>query len=147
MSGIIVGIDGSEHAHRALEWAAREAALRQVALNVVTVYQPVARYWVTPVPYVEEEPGIGKSAAEDAQQATDGALAGLGDGPRPASVTVRAVAGLPAEEILAVAADADMIVVGSRGSGGFKRLLLGSVSSQVVHHAHRPVVVIPADSD
>jgi nucleotide-binding universal stress UspA family protein len=58
---------------------------------------------------------------------------------------VRAVSGLPSEVLLDAAAGADMIVVGSRGAGGFKRLLLGSVSSQVSQHAHCPVVVIPAE--
>jgi nucleotide-binding universal stress UspA family protein len=64
---------------------------------------------------------------------------------RPPSVTVRAVAGLPSEALLDAAGDADMIVVGSRGAGGFKKLLMGSVASQITHHAHIPVVVIPAE--
>ena len=65
------------------------------------------------------------------------------------AVSLAAVArlvGLPADEILTAAQDADMIVVGSRGAGGFKKLLMGSVSSQVTHHARCPVVVIPADN-
>ncbi|MFZ0753664.1 MAG: universal stress protein, partial [Trebonia sp.] len=65
---------------------------------------------------------------------------------RPPAVTVLAVPGLPAETILDVAKDADMIVVGSRGAGGFKKLLLGSVASQVTRHARIPVVVIPAEN-
>ena len=59
---------------------------------------------------------------------------------------MRAVTGVPAEELLSAAADADMIVVGSRGAGGFKRLLLGSVATQVTHHAGCPVVVIPDEN-
>jgi nucleotide-binding universal stress UspA family protein len=61
-------------------------------------------------------------------------------------VTVRAATGLPAEALLEAAADADMLVVGSRGAGGFKRLLMGSVSTQVTHHAPCPVVVIPDEN-
>ena len=68
----------------------------------------------------------------------------LGDA-RPASVAVRAVNGFPAQELIEASRDADLIVVGSRGSGGFTKLLVGSVSSQVVHHAHCPVVVVPTE--
>ncbi len=62
---------------------------------------------------------------------------------RPESVTVQVVSGTPAHELLSTARDADMIVVGSRGAGGFARLVMGSVSTQVSHHAHCPVAVIP----
>jgi nucleotide-binding universal stress UspA family protein len=57
--------------------------------------------------------------------------------------TVRVATGHPAEELVTASRDADMLVVGSRGTGGFGRLLLGSVSSQVTHHAECPVVVVP----
>ena len=63
--------------------------------------------------------------------------------PGPRRVTVKAVTGLAAEALLQAAQDADMVVVGSRGAGGFKRLLMGSVSTQVTQHARCPVVVIP----
>jgi nucleotide-binding universal stress UspA family protein len=55
------------------------------------------------------------------------------------------VRGTSAEELLGAARDADMIVVGSRGAGGFARLLLGSVCTQIAHHAHCPVAIIPAE--
>jgi nucleotide-binding universal stress UspA family protein len=58
-------------------------------------------------------------------------------------ITVSATTGDMAEELVRASRDADMLVVGSRGSGGFARLLMGSVSSQVTHHAECPVVVIP----
>lgn len=57
-------------------------------------------------------------------------------------VTVNVVTGDPAEELIKASRDADMVVVGSRGSGGFTSLLMGSVSSKVTHHAAFPVVVI-----
>jgi nucleotide-binding universal stress UspA family protein len=64
---------------------------------------------------------------------------------RPESVTVQSVSGTPTEELLRAARDADMIMVGSRGAGGFTYPLLGSVSSRVAHRAHCPVVVIPSE--
>ena len=145
MPGIIVGIDSSTHSRRALEWAVSEAAARHAPLTVLTVSQALAGgYWGGPV-----YPGDldrTKQAQEAAQVETDEVLEKADEGCRPASVTVRAVVGVPAEELLHAAADADMIVVGSRGAGGFKRLLLGSVSTQVTHHAASPVVVIPDEN-
>jgi nucleotide-binding universal stress UspA family protein len=144
MPGIIVGIDGSAHSRQALEWAVNEAAVRHAPLTVLTVNQAVAGYWTSHVAYPGDMQRT-KQAREAAQVEADSMLKKAGEESRPASVTVRAVTGLPAEELIAATADADMIVVGSRGAGGFKRLLMGSVSSQVTHHAHCPVVVIPAD--
>lgn len=145
MPGIIVGVDGSDHSRHALEWAIREAAIRHTPLTVLTVQQAVAGYLGGPVLYSGDQ-DLAKQAREKAQEETDSMLEKVGHESRPASVTVQAVTGLPAETLLQAAADADMIVVGSRGAGGFKRLLMGSVSNQVTHHAHCPVVVIPADN-
>ena len=144
MPGIIVGIDGSVHSRRALEWAVSEAAIRGAPLTVLTVQQAIAGYW-GPVVY-PQDPDCAEQAAKVAQEETDSVLGKLDAGSRPPSVTVRAVVGLPADEILTAAQDADMIVAGSRGAGGFKKLLMGSVSSQVTHHARCPVVVIPAEN-
>jgi nucleotide-binding universal stress UspA family protein len=141
MTGIIVGIDGSDHSQRALEWAVHEAAIRDAPLTVITVYQAVAGLWGGPMLYPQDS-GLSARAREDAEEATEKAMANAG-GARPASVTVREIRGIPAEELVRASEDADMVVVGSRGTGGFARLLLGSVSSQVVHHAHCPVVVVP----
>jgi nucleotide-binding universal stress UspA family protein len=142
MSGIIVGIDGSGHSERALKWAAQEAVIRQVPLTVVTVHQLMVGYWGSAVNYADER-SLAERALELAQAQTDKVLAGLPA--RPSSVTVQSASGIPSEELLRAATDAGMLVVGSRGTGGFTRLLLGSVSSQVAHHARCPVVIIPAD--
>lgn len=143
MSGIVVGVDGSEHSRRALRWAVREAALRRAPLTVLTVQQAVAGYWGT-VTAFPGEPDAAKHALQAAQEETDSVLKEAGDAFPPLAVTVKAITGLPAEELLRAAGDADMIVVGTRGAGGFKRLLMGSVSTQVTHHARCPVMVIPA---
>jgi nucleotide-binding universal stress UspA family protein len=144
MPGIIVGIDGSDHSHRALEWAVHEAAVRQAPLTVLTVNQAVVGYGGGPVEY----PGDTErtlQAREAAQKYTDSILDAAES--RPPSVTVQSVTGLPAEEILRAADEADMVVLGSRGAGGFRRLRVGSVTHQVTHHTHCPVVIIPPDED
>ncbi len=143
MPGIVVGVDGSEHSRRALEWAVREAGLRRAALTVLAVQQVASNAWTGhPELYPVDQPAAEavRRAAEDAVQK---AVTQVGD-PAPASVTVRAVSGLAAQELVSASSDADLVVVGSRGSGGFSQLLLGSVSHQVVSHAACPVVVIPA---
>ena len=141
MAGIIVGVDGSHDAHRALEWAMQEAVARHAPLTVITVHQVAASTWTgTPIFLPGDEP-----AAEQARKAAEEAVAKaaqLGES-QPVSVTVRAVSGLPAQELIEASRDADLLVVGSRGGGGFARLMLGSVSDQVVHHAYCPVVVVP----
>lgn len=145
--GIIAGVDGSGHSQRALEWAAREAAARHLPLVVITVYQAVAGAWGSAIAY-PDDPVLAehaqKAAQEKAQEQVDEALARSG-GSHPGSVTIRAVSGNPAEELFSAAEDAGMIVVGSRGTGGFARLPLGSVASHLAHHAHCPVVIIPAE--
>ncbi|MGH3205199.1 MAG: universal stress protein [Streptosporangiaceae bacterium] len=141
MPGILVGIDGSAHSQRAMEWAAKEAAVRHTSLTVLTVHQAVAGFWGGSLHYSGDD-ALTARARDAAQAETDKVLSGLQA--RPESVTVTAVHGIPAEEILNAGADADMIVVGSRGGGGFARLLLGSVSATVAEHAKVPVMILPA---
>ena len=144
MPGIIVGIDGSGHSRRALDWAIHEAAVRHAPLTVLTVQQAMTNFWTGPMIYPEDTE-LAEHARKIAQDETDDALGKLAGDARPPEVTVLALPGFPSEAILGVARDADMIVLGSRGAGGFKKLLMGSVASQVTHHAHIPVVVIPAE--
>ncbi len=141
MPGILVGIDGSAHSQRALEWAAKEAAVHHTSLTVLTVHQAVAGFWGGALRFQGDD-ALTAKARDAAQAETDKVLSGVEA--RPESVTVRAVHGIPAEEILNAGADADMIVVGSRGGGGFARLLLGSVSATVAEHAKVPVMILPA---
>jgi nucleotide-binding universal stress UspA family protein len=143
MSGIVVGIDGSHNASRALEWAMAEAAIRKTQLAVITVLPEPASQWTgRPVPLGGDAERIAeiRKSAEAAVAATG---AKLGGG-KPESVTVTAVAGFPAETLINASKDSDLLVVGTRGGGGFASLIVGSVSNQVVHHASCPVVVVPA---
>ena len=144
MPGILVGIDGSDHSERALEWAMKEAGLRHQPVTVLAVHQVVRSLLGTPQVYPGDRELV-QPAQAAAQELTDKVLAAL-SGPRPESVTVQAVSGIPAEALMEVAVNqnADMIVLGSRGAGGFARLALGSVTSQVAHHAPCPVVIIPS---
>lgn len=147
MPGIIVGVDGSGHSRRALEWAISEAAIRQTPLTVLVVHQTVTG--LRPSPQVVPEPGdevLAEHARKVAQEETDTALARLPAEARVPEVTVLAIVGAPVEEILRVSRDADMIVIGSRGTGHYKKPLLGSVSYALIRHSQCPVVVIPADS-
>ncbi len=141
MSGIIVGVDGSAHSRKALEYAAKEAAAHHTSLTVLTVHQAVRDVYGSVANYPEDA-SLTDKARQAAQAETDEVLAGLSD--RPDSVTVRAVHGLPAEELVNAAQGADMVVMGSRGAGGFARLILGSVATQVSHHANCPVLIVPA---
>jgi len=141
MPGILVGLDGSHYSERALEWAAKEAALRQVPLRVLAVHTVPAGWTGRGVAYPEDKELVAGTKTA-ARELTDKVLAGIG-GARPDGVTVDAVNGIPAEVLLRASEDADMIVLGARGGGGFARLHLGSVSDQVAHHAHCPVVIIP----
>lgn len=142
MAGIVVGVDGSDHAHRALTWAMKEAAVRHAQLTVLAVHAVAASAWTgNPIilPGDQEIVGNIRSAVEETVAKT---AAGIGQ-PQPASVTVRAEDGFPAHELIEASRDAELVVLGSRGAGGFARLTMGSISSQVVQHAHCPVVVVP----
>lgn len=142
MSGIIVGIDGSSHSHLALEWAMREAVARRVPLTVITVEQVAASGWHGLVVFPADEHFL-VEARKAALDLIEKVTQELDESAPP--VTVQAIFGLPAERLIEASQDADLLVVGSRGTGGFARLMLGSVSSQVAHHAHCPVVVVPGD--
>jgi nucleotide-binding universal stress UspA family protein len=140
MPGILVGLDGSTAAHDALEWAVKHAALEHAPLTVLAVHEVARSAWTgNPIIYPEDK-GEEDKARQVAQEAVDAVVSS--QAAQPESVTVRAVSGQPAQALIDASGDADLVVVGSRGSGGFASLLLGSVSSKVVHHAQCPVVVV-----
>jgi nucleotide-binding universal stress UspA family protein len=144
MPGILVGVDGSDHSRRALGWAIREAAQHHVPLTVMTVRPAAARpateiYWG--LPDLPEDSGDLELMRAGVQQFVEKVANETGE--RVPEVTVTVVSGDPAAELVKASRDADMLVVGSRGTGEFAKLLLGSVSSKVTHHAACPVVVVP----
>lgn len=141
MPGIIVGVDGSGHSEEALTWALNEAAIRNAPLTVISVLEHGADFWTGNPNIFDQHQPEREIAHQSVQKMVDQAAARLGDS-RPASVTVRVVSGTPAEILINASGDADVMVVGSRGSGGLARLLMGSVSSQVAQHARCPVVVV-----
>ncbi len=144
MSGITVGIDGSAHSSRALEWALNEAAVRHAPVTVLTIHPVAMNAWTgTPIMLPRDRADLNEARLA-AEEMTAKALSQLGDA-QPSSVTVRAISGFPASELIEASRTADLMVVGSRGGGGFGKLLMGSVSNQVVRHAHCPVVVVPAE--
>ena len=140
MPGIVVGVDGSGHSRKALERAAAEAVAHNLPLTVLVVHQAVRDVYGS-VSHYQEDASLTAKAKEAAQAETDEVLAGLSS--KPTSVTVTSVHGLPADELIKASQGADMLVLGRRGFGGFARLTMGSVTSQVAHHAHCPVLIVP----
>lgn len=130
-SPVVVGVDGSPASTLALEHAAAEAARRELRLLVVHAGVPAS------------EPDTGQ-AEEVLAQAVEAARAAYPHLAVDSQVlhTADAAAGL-----VDASKDASVVVVGSRGRGGFTGLLLGSVSQALVHHAHCPVLVIPPTAD
>jgi len=147
MPGIVVGIDGSANARSALLWAASEAAAHGAPLTVLTVHEISHSFWTgRPVVLSADEDQLAAAKAA-ATELADKAVSELG-GARPAMVTVRAINGFAADELVAAAHGADMLVLGARGgaqaSGLAAHSPIGSVSNKVLHRATCPVVVIPA---
>lgn len=140
---IVVGVDGSENSRSALRWALEEARLRHAAVDVVHAWQ-LPHQGGYPIVGAFELP-VGELEA-GARQLLDRAVGGA-DTRGLEEVEPILVCGSAARAMLDTAKGADLLVVGSRGRGGFTGLLLGSVSQKVLHHATCPVVVIPAATD
>ena len=144
---IVVGVDGSEHARRTLQWAVEEARLRKWEVIAVHAHS-IPTAFVAPDPILGASPPVpDPGLIEQLEGAADRMLAEEIDQVDSDDVTIesRVVTGSAADALLQAAREGDLLVVGSRGLGGFKGLLLGSVSQQVVHHAPCPVVIVPPD--
>jgi nucleotide-binding universal stress UspA family protein len=136
---IVVGVDTSPGSAAALRWAAAEGRLRSAPVEAVLVWS-----------LLDQHPGPGAprfdphyDAATAEATLRDFCAATLGED-SGTNLSLRTVCDLPARGLLDAAAAAELLVVGARGVGGFRGLLLGSVSQQVVHHATCPVVVVRA---
>ena len=141
MDRIVVGVDGSTGSLAALRWALKLAAETGASLEAVHAWE-FSYAWIDG--YTPDVDRWAAQAEEAAHVCLDGALAeAMGRQPCYVEVTRTVVEGSPAKALLDRAKDADALVVGSRGRGGFTGLLLGSVSQQCVHHARVPVVVVP----
>lgn len=138
MTVIVVGVDRSEHADRALEFAAEEAALRGARLVIVYAWELPTLISPSGVP----APGYFEDLRGDAESIVQAAVARAAALQPGVAGEGKAIGGQPAAVLLREAEHADMIVVGSRGHEGFSSLLLGSVSQQVVHYAPCPVVIV-----
>jgi nucleotide-binding universal stress UspA family protein len=142
--GIIVGVDGSPASKVAVVWAARDAAMRNVALTVVTVLDAPTVATVRGVP-MQMPPGYtrwledeGRKVLTDALKTAEESTKQLG----PLDVSSEMLTGPPVPTLVDLSKGAEMVVVGSHGRGAMARILLGSVSTGLVHHAHCPVAVI-----
>jgi nucleotide-binding universal stress UspA family protein len=140
MGSIVVGLDGSDGSVRALEWAVEESRLRGSAVHAVFV---LSRLYVDPEWTSLMTPPLDELRKEAERQLAEAVgRVSAGDVSVRQDVMVAEGHG-PAKSLLEAAQGADLLVVGSRGRGGFQGLLLGSVSQQVLHHAPCPVVVVP----
>jgi nucleotide-binding universal stress UspA family protein len=140
-SRIVAGVDGSPSSLSALHWAVKQAALTGATVDALIAwhYPVVASGGFGLAPMVT--PG-GFDFSENAEKVLAEAINAAVDPGSDVTVRPRVVEGDPAQALFDASSDADLLVVGSRGHGGFTEALLGSVSQHCVHHARCPVVVI-----
>jgi nucleotide-binding universal stress UspA family protein len=139
MSTVVVGVDGSPGARDALDFALQEARLRDAEVRVVAAWDvPGAVYAGA---YGLGDPELASELERAARDNAERAVEAADVDDIEIHMVVRE--GSPAHVLVEEAVDADLLVVGSRGLGGFRGLLLGSVSQQCAHHAPCPLVVVP----
>lgn len=138
---VIVGVDGSEPSGRALDFAFAQAEFAETELVAVSAWQPLVAFAAATGP-IPPELFDDATAAEAARQALEEELADARLRHPGVAVSTRVVRAHPVVALLEEATPADLIVVGSRGRGGFRGLLLGSVSHSVLHGAKGPVAIL-----
>jgi nucleotide-binding universal stress UspA family protein len=140
--GIVVGLDGSPNSERALEWAVTHAAALDTSLSVIAVHQVAKSYWghepVVGAADVSVMDQLQRSAEEMTQRAVDRLTEG-----KPSAVEVRAVNGFVVQILVDASQTAGELVLGSRSTTGLTRMVMGSISSEVVQHSACPVVIVP----
>ena len=137
METIVVGVDGSECSVKALRWALDEARLRDAKVRAVIA-------WLYPhvSTYHEAAHAMKASFVEEAAATLERAVAEARGEAADVEIEKEVVESLAAPALVEAASDASLLVVGSRGLGGFAGLLLGSVSQQCAHHARCPLVIV-----
>ena len=133
---IVVGVDGSVPSKAALAWAVRQAQLTGAAVEAVIAWEFPATYgYPAPVVLDVDYAGIAAKVVADV-------IAEVSSPGEPVKIRSTVAEGNAAQVLLDASAGAELLVVGSRGHGGFTEALLGSVGQHCVHHATCPVVVI-----
>jgi nucleotide-binding universal stress UspA family protein len=138
---IVVGVDGSKSSRAALQWAYGEATHHDASLTVISTWHPPAMPMTPPYGSIPPE-GYVSQPKRDALDLLQKLVADLEERNPPVDVRTAIEEGNPAEVLIERSKEADLMVVGSRGHGGFSGMLLGSVSQHLVAHANCPVVVV-----
>lgn len=138
MSGVVVGYDGSASARAALQWAIGEAALRDTTLCIARAYSEPLYVWSDPYALQDRYDQLHVDLQRELDLVVEHAEGELRD-------TVTGVLEpVPVTELLLrLGRDAELLVVGARGAGGFAGLRLGSAANQLAHHAPCPLVIVP----
>ena len=138
---IVVGVDGSDSSREALRWAYDEAAHHGASITAVSAWHPPALPMTPPYGSVPPE-GYVSQPKQNAMDLLEQFVADLDVREPAVDVRTSVEEGNPAKVLIERSKEADLVVLGSRGHGGFKGMLLGSVSQHLVAHSECPVVIV-----